>query len=76
MKVICSWCQSEGRPALVGEKAPLVDARETHGICVFHLEQMAVGRDPLVPCYGDSSLPRQEAVLIRRTHSAAVACYE
>lgn len=76
MKVICSWCQIEGRSAFVREKAPLADARETHGICAFHLQQMGVGRDPLVPCNGDSSLPRHEAVLIRRMHSTAVACYE
>jgi len=25
MKVICSWCESEGRPAVVREKAPLAD---------------------------------------------------
>ena len=67
MKVICSWCQSEGRPGLVREKAPLADLRETHGICSDHLQQMAVGRDPL---------PRHESVVIRRSDLAAVACYE
>ncbi len=36
MKIVCSWCRQEGRPELVGEKAPLDDARETHGICVVH----------------------------------------
>ena len=36
MKVICSWCRQAGKPELVGEKAPLDDARETHGICVVH----------------------------------------
>jgi hypothetical protein len=36
MKVICSWCRQEGKLELVGEKAPLDDARETHGICVLH----------------------------------------
>jgi hypothetical protein len=36
MKVICSWCRQEGKLELVGEKAPLDDARETHGICVRH----------------------------------------
>jgi len=36
MKIVCSWCRREGKPELVGEKAPLDDARETHGICVFH----------------------------------------
>jgi hypothetical protein len=36
MKIICSWCRQEGKTALVGEKAPFDDARETHGICVVH----------------------------------------
>ena len=36
MKIVCSWCRQEGKPELVGEKAPLDDARETHGICVMH----------------------------------------
>ena len=41
MKVICSWCWGEGRVGLVGEKAPLEDLRETHGICREH--QIAMG---------------------------------
>ena len=36
MKIVCSWCRQEGKTELVGEKAPLDDARETHGICVSH----------------------------------------
>ncbi len=36
MKIVCSWCRQEGKPELVGEKVPLDDARETHGICVVH----------------------------------------
>lgn len=76
MKVICSWCQSEGRSGLVGEKAPLADSRETHGICTSHLQQMAVGRDPLVPGYGEGSLPRHESVVVRRSALSAVACYD
>ncbi len=36
MRIVCSWCRQEGITSLVGEKAPLDDARETHGICVFH----------------------------------------
>ncbi len=42
MRVICSWCENEGRPALVREKAPLGDDRETHGICPDHLQQLGV----------------------------------
>jgi len=36
MKVACAWCQHEGRPAVVGEQAPLDDPAETHGICRRH----------------------------------------
>jgi hypothetical protein len=40
MKVICSWCRKEGKAEFVGEKAPLDDARETHGICPLHRDQI------------------------------------
>jgi hypothetical protein len=40
MKVVCSWCRKEGKAEFVGEKAPLDDARETHGICVLHRDQI------------------------------------
>ena len=36
MKIVCSWCRREGKVEFVGEKAPLDDARETHGICSVH----------------------------------------
>lgn len=36
MTIICSWCRHEGQTGVVGEKAPLDDRRETHGICVTH----------------------------------------
>ena len=42
MKIVCSWCRQEGKPELVGEKAPLDDARETHGICVVHRHEVEV----------------------------------
>ncbi len=40
MIIICSWCRREGKTELVGEKAPLDDVRETHGICVVHRDQV------------------------------------
>ena len=43
MKIICSWCRGEGRVGLVGEKAPLEDLRETHGICLGHQRAMKTG---------------------------------
>ena len=36
MKVVCSWCEVEGKPALVREKEPLEDPEETHGVCKEH----------------------------------------
>ena len=40
MKIVCSWCRKEGKPEFVGEKAPLDDARETHGICVIDRDEV------------------------------------
>ncbi len=36
MTIVCSWCRVEGQRGIVGEKAPLEDRRETHGICPTH----------------------------------------
>jgi len=36
MRVTCAWCQREGEPANLGERAPLDDPAETHGICRRH----------------------------------------
>ncbi|MFN3681143.1 MAG: hypothetical protein ACK4VP_03755 [Nitrospira sp.] len=36
MRIICAWCFQEGKVALLGEKMPLDDPRETHGICRAH----------------------------------------
>jgi hypothetical protein len=36
MKIACSWCRQEGKSEILGEKAPLGDVRETHGICGIH----------------------------------------
>ncbi|GKS60280.1 hypothetical protein YTPLAS18_38070 [Nitrospira sp.] len=38
MKVICAWCEQEGRPSFIGLRAPLLDERPTHGICRTHLD--------------------------------------
>jgi hypothetical protein len=63
MKVICSWCRSEGRPALLWEKAPLADARETHGICVFHLRHIGGGPDQPASRCSESLLSCREGGL-------------
>lgn len=36
MKVVCAWCRREGRPGLLGEREPLDNPAETHGICPYH----------------------------------------
>ncbi|MCP9453040.1 MAG: hypothetical protein NNA23_10200 [Nitrospira sp.] len=36
VKIICAWCLQEGKVALLGEKMPFDDLRETHGICRAH----------------------------------------
>jgi len=36
MKVVCSWCQSEGRKTFLGLKASRADSRISHGICQRH----------------------------------------
>jgi len=40
MKIVCSWCRREGKFEFVGEKAPLDDVRETHGICRLHRNEV------------------------------------
>ncbi len=40
MKIICSWCRQEGLPALLGEREPLDDPTETHGVCRRHKLQL------------------------------------
>jgi hypothetical protein len=39
VKAICSWCLAEGSPADLGEREPLDDPSETHGLCQRHLTQ-------------------------------------
>ena len=37
MRAICAWCRAEGSPADLGEREPLEDPNETHGLCQQHL---------------------------------------
>ncbi len=41
MNVVCAYCAAEGKPALIGEKEPFDDPRETHGICAAHQRRLA-----------------------------------
>ena len=36
MRVMCAWCQQEGRRGLLRIREPLDDPSETHGICERH----------------------------------------
>lgn len=40
MKAFCAWCQREGGPAFLGEREPLDDDSETHGVCRRHLQSI------------------------------------
>lgn len=40
MRVICAWCEKEGRSSVLGEKEPLDDPAPTHGICRRHEEAL------------------------------------
>ena len=43
MRVICAWCQQEGRPGLLRVREPLDDPTDTHGICERHQQQVFEG---------------------------------
>lgn len=40
LRAICAWCQREGGPAFLGEREPLDDESETHGVCRRHLQHI------------------------------------
>jgi hypothetical protein len=48
VNVICSWCEAEGKPAVVREKEPLDDPEETHGVCPEH-KALLSAPDAIVP---------------------------
>ena len=43
MRVICAWCQQQGRPGLLRVREPLDDPTETHGICDRHQQAVLEG---------------------------------
>ena len=43
MKVVCAWCQQEGRSGLLRVREPLDDQTETHGICDRHQQAVFEG---------------------------------
>jgi hypothetical protein len=40
MRVICAWCQQQGRSGLLRVREPLDDTTETHGICERHQQEV------------------------------------
>jgi len=59
MKLICAWCRAEGRPGLLGEKPPLDDPAETHGICPRH-------RAELIESLPSASFPGVDLLIVVR----------
>lgn len=53
MRVVCAWCEREGRPALLREEPPLDVTTVTHGICDRHtaavLGALGPSREPGEP---------------------------
>lgn len=43
MRVICAWCQHEGRSGLLRVREPLDDGSDTHGICDRHQQTVFEG---------------------------------
>ena len=36
MRIVCAWCEHEGRPVEMGVREPLEDSTVTHGLCPAH----------------------------------------
>lgn len=56
MIIVCSWCRKEGKDEFLGQKVPLDDQRETHGICVIHHRQVHMHWQEVVRVQGYSGL--------------------
>jgi hypothetical protein len=68
MKLICSWCRAEGRSGLLGEKPPLDDPTETHGICRHH-------RNELLESLPSSSFPGIDLLIVVRPREESLFQY-
>ena len=43
MRVLCAWCLKENKPeaeALIGEREPLEEQEDSHGICPNHRREL------------------------------------
>ena len=61
MKVVCAYCEREGRLSAIAEKPPFDDPRLTHGICPRHLrllrEEIAAWQATRNPASSNPGLP-------------------
>jgi hypothetical protein len=47
MRIVCAWCEHEGRPAEMSVREPLEDPTATHGLCPEHFT--ALVQEPPAP---------------------------
>jgi hypothetical protein len=40
LRAFCAWCQRDGGPSFLGDREPLDDDSETHGVCRRHLQHI------------------------------------
>ncbi|HEY3066279.1 MAG TPA: hypothetical protein VGL09_10845 [Methylomirabilota bacterium] len=61
MKIVCAWCEHEGKPSLLGEKEPLDDPVPTHSVCSAHLLELI--SDAVARATGSAGLARTASPL-------------
>ena len=47
MKVLCTYCEMEGKPALIEEREPLGDPMVSHGVCAEHQRRLSTEMEVL-----------------------------
>ncbi len=62
MRAWCAWCQEEGKPGFLGERPPLDDSSDTHGICDHHRTMLLATLPPRPP--GGPARPLRRMVLV------------
>jgi len=67
MIIVCSWCRKEGNNEFLGEKTPLDDQRETHGICIIHHREVHTQWHETVRLHGPLDVPRNSGNVVLST---------
>ena len=62
MKVVCAWCEQDGKPGYLGEREPSEDPATTHGICSGHRKQVLEG-------LASPSFPDAETLIVVRPNN-------